>query len=172
MFYSFFDLPHLSACRNMVHFMSISCLSCLFPIFPPRYAHTRDSYFPLFSFCVYVPLWYNHMSSVTQIQTYLLPLSLHVSFFPPRTSISLSLPDLFFQPLIFFSSLACCIQTAQYHVSTSLHACWGGFCFLSWLPSSMHWNKPSGTSLKRSSWDVNVWLFWSLKVSLHLMPNR
>ena len=120
----------------------------------------------LVSFCVYVPLWYNRMSSVTQIQTYLLPLSHHVFFFPLRTSISLSLPDPSFQPFIFFSSSVHCFQITQYHISTSLHACWGGFYFLSWLPSSVHWNKPSGTSLKRNLWDVNVWLLWSLKVSL------
>ena len=157
----------------MVHFMFIPGLSYLLPIFPPQYAHTRDSHFSLFPFCVYVPLWYNHMSSVTQIHTYLLPLSHHVSFFLSKNlHLSLSLPDLFSQPFIFFSSSVCCFQTAQYHVSTSLHACWSGFCFLSWLPSSVHWNKPSGTSLKRSSWDVNVWLLGSLKVSLHLMPNR
>lgn len=160
----------------MVHFISVPALSYLFPIFPPREAHTQNSYLPFF-LSVFIS-FYDIVICLEwpKLNHTFYPLSPSTTFFFPWELPPLS-PSLVcpFNPFSFFP---------VWFVAFRLHAvtsaalpfmlCWGGFCLLSWLLSSIYWNKSSGISLKRKAWDVNVWLLPRLrmKISLHLTPNR
>lgn len=146
----------------MVHYMFMSGLSCLFSTFLLQDAYTRvPSY--LLSFCIYLPLSYD-MFSVAQTLNY----NFYLLSTPPLPPAPWKFPSrppwCTSNPFSFFSNLVSCLQAFCYHFSTPFNLLWGGFCFLSWLPSWIYWNRSAGKSLKWNAWPANVWVFPSLKI--------